>query len=230
MSARRLLREKFVLGLFDHPFVDEEAAEAIVGTADFRAAGEAAQRASFTVLTNGSDGRGAPTLPLARGPRSTSRASTPRSPASTATVVDSPAEADVAILRLQAPFEQRDTSSRTSSTPAPSSSRREVATTSREVAGTVPTVIDVFLDRPAILDAARRRRRRGRRRTSARRRALLDVLDRRRAEPQGRLPFDLPRRWPRSWRPAPTCRSTPPTRCSGSGTAWATGLTATDAG
>ena len=37
-SARRLLREKFVLGLFDRPLVDAEAAERIVGAEEFRAA------------------------------------------------------------------------------------------------------------------------------------------------------------------------------------------------
>ena len=70
----RILREKFELGLFDDPFVDEDAADAIVGRADFRAAGEAAQRASITVLTNrrcdrlGRQRRRA-ALPLARGLR-----------------------------------------------------------------------------------------------------------------------------------------------------------------
>ncbi len=38
MSVRRLLREKFVLGLFDHPFVDVDRAAATVGRADFVAA------------------------------------------------------------------------------------------------------------------------------------------------------------------------------------------------
>jgi beta-glucosidase len=33
VSARRLLREKFVLGLFENPFVDAEAADRIVGSA-----------------------------------------------------------------------------------------------------------------------------------------------------------------------------------------------------
>src|SRR6478736_10470407 len=51
-SARRLLREKFVLGLFDQPYVDVERAGVVVGSAEFVAAGEAAQRASITVLTN----------------------------------------------------------------------------------------------------------------------------------------------------------------------------------
>ena len=69
VSARRLLREKFLLGLFEDPFVDVDAADAIVGRADFRAAGDAAQRASITVLTNSTTDAVAPALPIARGAR-----------------------------------------------------------------------------------------------------------------------------------------------------------------
>jgi len=60
-SARRLLREKFRLGLFDQPLVDPGAAEEICGNVEFRAAGERMQRRSTIVLKN--DG----VLPLADG-------------------------------------------------------------------------------------------------------------------------------------------------------------------
>ena len=72
-SARRLLREKFVLGLFDAPLVDVEKAGGIVGSAAFRAAGEAAQRASITVLTNTATDAGTPALPLATRPEALRR-------------------------------------------------------------------------------------------------------------------------------------------------------------
>ena len=55
-SVRRILREKFVLGLFDDPFVDPDAASGVVGAREFRAAGLAAQRASLTLLKNGPAG------------------------------------------------------------------------------------------------------------------------------------------------------------------------------
>ncbi|MGZ6590061.1 MAG: glycoside hydrolase family 3 protein, partial [Solirubrobacteraceae bacterium] len=45
-SARRLLAVKFQLGLFDNPYVDEDAASQTVGRADFREAGYAAQARS----------------------------------------------------------------------------------------------------------------------------------------------------------------------------------------
>ena len=43
-SVRRLLRVTFTIGLFEHPFVDEESASITLGRSDFRDAGLAAQR------------------------------------------------------------------------------------------------------------------------------------------------------------------------------------------
>ncbi|HEV8459717.1 MAG TPA: glycoside hydrolase family 3 N-terminal domain-containing protein [Gaiellaceae bacterium] len=60
-SARRLLRDKFRLGLFDNPTVDAGEAERICGNDAFRAAGERAQRRSAVLIKN--DG----VLPLADG-------------------------------------------------------------------------------------------------------------------------------------------------------------------
>jgi len=51
-SARRLLRDKFRLGLFDKPGVDPGAAEHICGSTEFRAAGESMQRRSAVILKN----------------------------------------------------------------------------------------------------------------------------------------------------------------------------------
>ena len=62
-SARRILRDKFRLGLFDDPYVDPEAAEQTCGRPDFRAAGAEAQRRAMVLLAN--DGL----LPLPRGAR-----------------------------------------------------------------------------------------------------------------------------------------------------------------
>src|SRR3954452_23963038 len=55
VSVRRLLLEKFRLGLFEQRYVDIDAAPAVVGRADFVAAGEQAQRDSYTLLTNTED-------------------------------------------------------------------------------------------------------------------------------------------------------------------------------
>ena len=47
-----MLRLKFQLGLFENPYVDEDAAARTVGQAAFRAEGEAAQRRALVVLEN----------------------------------------------------------------------------------------------------------------------------------------------------------------------------------
>ncbi|WP_395245653.1 glycoside hydrolase family 3 protein [Agromyces sp. MMS24-K17] len=192
-SARRLLREKFVLGLFDERrYVDVEAAGRVVGSAEFVAAGEAAQRASITVLANAAGAGAAPTLPLARGLRLYVEGVDADLAAEYGEVVATPAEADVAILRLQAPFEERSTMFENFFHAGSLDFPEAVVAHVREVAAAVPTVVDVFLDRPAILtpfagDVAALVANYG-----ASARAVLDVLTGA-AVPQGRLPFDLPR-------------------------------------
>ena len=51
-SVFRLLMEKFQLGLFENPYVDEDAAEKIVGNAKFQAEADLAFRKSIVLLRN----------------------------------------------------------------------------------------------------------------------------------------------------------------------------------
>ena len=186
VSARRLLREKFELGLFENPFVDEAAADEIVGRADFRAAGEAAQRAAITVLT------GEGTLPIARGVRLYVEGIDAEVAAAYGEVVDSPADADIAVLRLQAPFEERETAFENFFHAGSLDFSDEVVAHVREVAAAVPTVVDVLVDRPAILTPIADAAAAVTVNWGASGAALLDVLTGA-AQAQGRLPFDLPR-------------------------------------
>jgi beta-glucosidase len=101
MSRRDACCVKFVLGLFENPFVDAEAADRIVGSAAFRAAGDAAQRASITVLQS------SPALPFARGVRLYVEGIAAGVAAGYGEVVATPEEADLAVLRLEAPYEER---------------------------------------------------------------------------------------------------------------------------
>ncbi len=185
-SARRLLREKFVLGLFDAPYVDEGHAAAVVGCAEFRDAGRRAQQASVTLLTN-REGTGAPALPLTAGLKVYVEGASAECVERHATVVTDPADADVALLRLKAPSEPGVMIQHGTLEFTPGEIERITT-----ICDHVPTVIDIYLDRPAVLtpfvapaaaitanfgiDEA----------------ALLDVLFGH-ARPQGNLPFDLPR-------------------------------------
>ncbi len=51
-SVHRLLMEKFTMGLFENPYVDEDAAEKIVGSAAFQARADVAMRKSIVLLRN----------------------------------------------------------------------------------------------------------------------------------------------------------------------------------
>jgi beta-glucosidase len=186
VSARRILREKFELGLFENPYVDEDAADEIVGRPEFRAAGEEAQRASITVLSN--DG----SLPFAHGLKLYIEGIDADSAASYGQVVETPGEADLAIIRLQAPFEERATMFENFFHAGSLDFPAEVVAHLREVAAAVPTVVDVLADRPPILTPIVEVAAAVTVNWGAAGVALLDVLSGA-APARGRLPFDLPR-------------------------------------
>jgi beta-glucosidase len=197
VSARRILREKFELGLFENPFVDEDAADEIVGRADFRAAGEAAQRAAITLLTNrpvrsGWADEGTPALPLQRGIKLYVEGIDHDLAAQYGEIVATPDEADAAILRLQAPYEERATMFENFFHAGSLAFPEDVVAHVNEIAATVPTIVDVFADRPAILEPIVESAAAVTVNWGASAAALLDVLTGI-ADPQGRLPFDLPR-------------------------------------
>ncbi|GGL39156.1 glycoside hydrolase family 3 protein [Phycicoccus endophyticus] len=191
-SARRLLRVKFRLGLFDDPFVDEDAAVALVGNGTFRRAGLEAQARSVTVLRTEEVG-GRPALPLLPGTRVYAERVSPEALTRHGLVpVSTPAEADLALVRLAAPFEHRDDLFleawfHQGSLDFPPG----LVTRMERVAAHCPLVLDVTLDRPAVLTplvplCAALTATYG---TSEE--ALLAALTGK-VEPVGRLPFDLP--------------------------------------
>jgi beta-glucosidase len=188
-SVRRLLAEKFVLGLFDAPHVDAERAQAIVGSQQFRDAGLAAQSASVTVLANGA---AQPLLPLGRGVAVYCEGIDPAVVEPYGRPVADPAEADVAIVRVKAPFEPRGEGFESFFHAGSLEFPAEQLDHLRRICAAVPTVIDVYLDRAAVLTplvepAAALTVTYG---TSDQ--ALADVLFGT-VPPRGRLPFDLPR-------------------------------------
>ena len=103
VSARRALLVKLRLGLFDDPYVDEAEAERVVGSEEFRRAGMEAQAASVTVLQDD-----AGLLPLRTGRRRVyAEGLAAEQVARLGERVARPEEADLAVVRLQAPFEPR---------------------------------------------------------------------------------------------------------------------------
>jgi len=96
--ARRVLRPIFRLGLFENPYVDPERAKATVASAEFLAAGYAAQVRSTVLLKNADD-----LLPAASGRRIYVEGLSRDAAAAFGTVVDDPKAADLAVLRVASP-------------------------------------------------------------------------------------------------------------------------------
>jgi beta-glucosidase len=192
-SARKLLREKFPLGLFDSPFVDPEAAERVVGNAYFRRIGEQTQRRAYTLLKNKNDIL--PLKPFAPGARFyiegfNSTFLTRRG----FTIVPSPEEADYALLRLQSPTARRPGtggfSSRYDWGPFEFSATEQAR--QKAIYDTVPTIVNVNFNRPATIPEIAERASALFGSYGSSTDAFLDVVFGV-AEPEGKLPFDLPR-------------------------------------
>ena len=185
-SARRILRDKFRLGLFDDPYVDPDAAGALCGNDEFRAAGAEAQRRALVLLAN--DGL----LPLAQGTKIYIDGISAKAAAAYGEVVERPEDADAAIVFVNAPYEPRtdtfiESLFHAGSLDFPAEERDRILA----IARAVPTTLVVHLDRPAILtglvDAC------GATVGSfgASPDAILDLAFGR-FSPSGKLPFELP--------------------------------------
>ncbi|MEU7749878.1 glycoside hydrolase family 3 N-terminal domain-containing protein [Nonomuraea sp. NPDC049158] len=98
-SLTRLLTVKFELGLFDNPYVDVDHAAESVGTPEAVRAGMEAQTASVVILRR-PEAHTWPRMVYVEGME-------PEAFDGLAAVVDDPADADAAIVRLAAPFEPR---------------------------------------------------------------------------------------------------------------------------
>jgi beta-glucosidase len=187
LSVRRLLREKFLLGLFDNPYVDPDHAAATVGKDEFVAAGAAAQRRAYTLLTNRDQ-----ILPIRKPCRLYIEGFSEEIAAQYGEVVTNVAEAEVALLRLKTPYEPRpggiEAMFHAGSLEFPAEERDHHA----EICSAVPTIVDVYLDRPAVLTdlAAGAAALLGSYGSSDE--AFLDIVFGA-AQPEGSLPFDLPR-------------------------------------
>ncbi|KAL4928982.1 glycoside hydrolase family 3 protein [Aspergillus undulatus] len=191
ISVRRLLREKFMLGLFENPFVDAAAAAEIVGNEDFVRVGRYAQRKSYTLLTNNEG-----ILPLGHPPRSTKFYIEGFDASFVAernfTVVDSPAEADFALLRYNAPYEPRNGTFESAFHAGSLAFNVTEKTRQARIYSSVPTIVDITLDRPAVIPEIVEQAQAVLGSYGSDSRAFLDIVFGI-SQPGGKLPFDLPR-------------------------------------
>ena len=188
-SVRRLLRQKFELGLFDNPFIDEAKAGQIVGNPQFVKAGQESQRRAITLLKNDNK-----RLPLKQGQlKIYVRNVDPKVASQYGTVVDKPEDADIAILRLNTPFYPVE---------SPIMMARmfhhgdlDFKGTQKDsilqLLNTVPTIVDIYLDRPAVIPEISAKAKGLLADFGASDAAVLDVIFGK-YKPGGHLPIELP--------------------------------------
>ena len=194
-SARRILRVKFELGLFDDPYVDEDAAASATGTDEFVAMGVQAQRRSLVLLSNKSGPAlgSRPRLPVSGPVALYVEGIDPTVARRYGTVVSSPGLADIAVLRLASPRRFK-WSRHVLEYFVPQGS---LAFKPRRLARIlaccrdVPTVVDVRLDRPGIFPEIARGASAVLVSFGCNDEVLLDAVFGE-FSPTGRLPVDLP--------------------------------------
>ncbi|MET9085853.1 glycoside hydrolase family 3 N-terminal domain-containing protein [Streptomyces sp. NPDC004237] len=187
-SVRRIVREKFTLGLFDERrYVSPDEAEATVGHADFVAEGAAAQRRSLTVLVNRDK-----TLPVQQRPKMYVQNFGTAAVEKHADLVGTPEEADFALLRLRTPYEPRTNKFESMFHSGSLAFTPELLKPLLELMDKVPTIVCINLERPAVIPEIAENAAGLVADFGASEDALLDVVFGE-AEPAGRLPFELPR-------------------------------------
>ncbi len=191
-SIRRLLRIKFQLGLFDNPFVDADKAEKIVGNAEFKAAGELAQRKSIVLLKNDQAGN-SKILPLKQDLKLYIKNIDPVKAGKYGTVVEKPEQADIAIIRIKAPSEHLKGTGlmgsfiRGGDLDFKGKEKAEILTLLKKV----PSIVDVYLDRPAVIPEIASACKGLLVNFGANDEAFLDVVFGK-FNPQGKLPIEMP--------------------------------------
>lgn len=191
-SVKRILLVKFEQGLFENPYVDPKAADAIAGAKAFVAEGRAAQSAALTLLENKNG-----LLPLkAAGRKVWLKGVSPDvAKAYGLTPVTDLAQADLAIIRVETPFETlhpnytfgvRQHEGDLSFKDGAADYEAIKAASAK-----VPTIVSVYLDRPAILTNVRDKAGALIGDFGSSDEALLDALIGK-AKARGRLPFELP--------------------------------------
>ena len=195
-SVRRLLTQKFKLGLFDNPYVDPDIADEKLPTEEAVRLGYESQLRSQVLLTNKLiDGR--KLLPLERNnTRVFIDGLDAEIAAEYADVVDNPDLADVIILNIDPPKDpdygkmlgmQLFSEGRLYYTP-------DELSPVLMMAQTKPTIVTTYLERPAILTEIVEQAGAVLVNFGATDQAIFDVIFGE-FNPEGKLPFDMPSNW-----------------------------------
>lgn len=188
-SITRLLRQKFELGLFDNPYVDPVTSENTFKNSDFKNEAAASQRRAITLLKN-KDKK----LPLPSGTLKIYVENIDKQVAAAyGTVVEKPEAADIAIIRLNAPWVPVDSKNfmARSFHHGDLDFKEPKKDSILQLLKSVPTIVDIYLDRPAVIPEISAKAKGLLADFGASDAAVLDVIFGK-AKPGGKLPFELP--------------------------------------
>ncbi len=191
-SAYRIMLQKFQQGLFENPYVDVAQTEAIAGNAAFVKEALDAQRRALVLLENKNK-----TLPFSSKIKKLYLYKINPQVAHEYgfTVVAKPEDADLALIRANAPFELLHPNyffgARQHEGDLGFKDGNSDYEAIKAASAKVPTVVTIYLDRPAILTNVKEKVAALLGNFGVSDAALFDVLTGK-AAPQGRLPFELP--------------------------------------
>lgn len=191
-SAYRIMLQKFQQGLFENPYVEVAQTEAVAGSVVFVKEAMDAQRRALVLLENKNN-----TLPLnGKIKKLYLYQINPQAARDYGfTVVDKPENADLALIRATAPFERLHPNyffgSRMHEGDLGFKDGNPDYEAIKSASAKAPTVVTVYLDRPAILTNVKDKVAALLGNFGVSDAALFDVLTGK-AAPQGKLPFELP--------------------------------------
>jgi beta-glucosidase len=187
-SARRILREKFILGLFDNPYLSPDLAEGTIGRNEFVAKGEAAQRKSLVLLKNGNGG---PVLPLSGKPKIFIENIHLEVASRYGEVVTDVDKADYIILRLSAPYEKRKGMLESMFHAGDLDFKGPEKERILALLSAKPAIVDIYLERPAVFPEINQKCAALIGNFGANDSAVMDLIFGR-IDPSGKLPFEIP--------------------------------------
>ena len=185
-SVRKLLRQKFLLGLFENPYVDEkEAMNDLARPEDVKLGLETMIR-STVLLKNEDD-----ILPLKNSPKVYVQNMDKDLAAEYFEVVDDIQDADIALLRLEAPYEPREGLVEGFFHQGRLNFTVEELQEFTQIMSQKPTIVSIYLERPLVIPEISERAAALLGHFSISDEALFKLISGS-GRPEGKLPFELP--------------------------------------